>query len=81
MDLFRRSAVALGVAHCLNPSAKIPTILNAAFLLRPQSVRTFAGHSQFANIKVRCGHVSILQLIFQPMLLIVLIACVAQESC
>jgi hypothetical protein len=51
--IFRRCALVLGMAPCLYPCTTTSS-LNAAlpFDQRPQSVRAFAGHSQFANIKV-----------------------------
>jgi hypothetical protein len=51
--IFRRCALVLGMAPCLYPCVTTSS-LNAAlpFDQRPQSVRAFAGHSQFANIKV-----------------------------
>jgi hypothetical protein len=53
MMLLRRSAIILAAQpSSLCPYVSNTTIINSAFDSRSQSVRTFAGHSQFANIKV-----------------------------
>ena len=42
----------LAAAPRVYPCVSSLSLFDAAFILRPQSVRAFAGHSQFANIKV-----------------------------
>jgi hypothetical protein len=74
--IFRRCALVIGLAPCLYPCVTTSS-LNAAlpFDQRPQPVRAFAGHSQFANIKVHAQRSN------TPSLYDLLLTFSAQESC